>query len=299
MKRGRYSICWNAHQLELGRRTSVMGVLNVTPDSFSDGGIFHRTEEAIAQGCRMADEGADILDIGGESTRPFSETVDVKEEIRRVAPVIEALAHRVSVPISIDTMKAAVAARAIDAGASIINDVSALRYDPKLGELAARHGLPVILMHMKGSPKTMQIDPVYEDLMGEIKAFLGDAILRAQELGISKSKVLIDPGIGFGKTIEHNLQIIARLQELSDLDAPLLVGSSRKAFIRKILKDNGQEEMAPLHPDVARGTQATVAASVLNGAHVVRVHDVASTRITVKIVDAVAESGPPSVAYRD
>ena len=272
--------------MEFGHRTAIMGVVNVTPDSFSDGGKFLTSESAVAQGRKLAADGADILDIGGESTRPFAEPVPVDVEIERVIPVIEQLAAEVTIPISIDTMKAEVARRAIEAGASIINDISALRFDPELGAVAAEGGTPVVLMHMLGSPKTMQLSPSYTDLIGEITDFLSAAIDRAQKQGISKSNVIIDPGIGFGKTVSHNLLIIGQLQAFAALDAPILVGPSRKSFIRNLLKDEHSDDILPDMPIVETGTQATVAAAVLCGAHIVRVHDVANTRATIRILDA-------------
>jgi dihydropteroate synthase len=282
-----YNIAWAKHRLVLGKRTCIMGVLNVTPDSFSDGGEFFTLDDAVAQGQKLFEDGADILDIGGESTRPFSDAVSVEEEIRRVIPVIENLAARISIPISIDTTKAGVARRAIQAGASMINDVSALRLDHGLADVAAEYDVPVILMHMLGTPKTMQADPVYDDLIKEIKGFLKNAVDYAQSKGISKSKIIIDPGIGFGKTVEHNLLLIKHLHEFKTLDVPIMIGLSRKAFIRNILKDATVKDINPDLPVVETGTQASVAAAVLNGAHMVRVHNVANTRTTLKIIDAI------------
>jgi dihydropteroate synthase len=263
-----------------------MGIVNVTPDSFSDGGKFFATDAAVARGEKLAADGADIIDVGGESTRPFSEAVPVEEEIRRVIPVIEKLAPRVVVPISIDTNKAAVARRAMEAGAVLINDVSALRFDPGLAAVAAQYAAPLILMHMLGNPKTMQVAPRYDHLVAEIRQFLADALERAEKLGVLRSKIIIDPGIGFGKTVEHNLLLIKHLGEFSGLDAPILVGPSRKAFIRKILKEADGEDLQPDLAIVETGSQASLAAAVINGAHIVRVHDVANTRATVKIIDA-------------
>ena len=282
-----YDLVWGKNRLVLGKRTCVMGILNVTPDSFSDGGEFFTLDDAVAQGQKLFEDGADILDIGGESTRPFSDAVSVEEEIRRVIPVIENLAARISIPISIDTTKAGVARRAIQAGASMINDVSALRLDHGLADVAAEYDVPVILMHMLGTPKTMQADPVYDDLIKEIKGFLKNAVDYAQSKGISKSKIIIDPGIGFGKTVEHNLLLIKHLYEFKTLDVPILIGLSRKAFIRNILKDTTVKDINPDVPVVETGTQASVAAAVLNGAHMVRVHNVANTRTTLKIIDAI------------
>lgn len=285
-----YRLAWAGHVLELGRQTRIMGVVNTTPDSFSDGGLFLDADAAVAQGLRLADEGADILDIGGESTRPFSDPVSAAEEIRRVVPVIAKLAPRVKVPISIDTTKAAVAEAALAAGAAIINDIAALRLDPRLGAVAADAGVPVILMHMLGTPKTMQMAPHYEDLIGEIRGFLHAAMDRAMAMGLAREKLILDPGIGFGKTIGHNLTLIRRVAAFADLDAPILIGPSRKAFIRKLLTLPGAAEPDPLSAPVATGTQAAVAAAALAGAHIVRVHDVAAAKATVTIVDAIRNS---------
>lgn len=272
--------------MEFGRKTCIMGVLNVTPDSFSDGGDFLSFDAAVAQGEKLAADGADILDIGGESTRPFSKPVPEDEEIRRVIPAIEKLAKRLTIPISIDTTKAAVARRAIEAGASMINDISALRFDPNMAAVAKAFDTPVILMHMLGNPKTMQVSPSYDHLIADILSFLRDAIARAEKQGISKSKLIVDPGIGFGKTVSHNLLLIRQLQSFASLGVPILVGPSRKAFIRKLLKDEQSENISPVSPIVETGTQAVIAAAVLQGAHIVRVHDVANTRATIRILDA-------------
>jgi dihydropteroate synthase len=282
-----YSLAWGKHRLDFGKRTCIMGVLNVTPDSFSDGGKFFAFDDAVAQGYRLFEEGANLLDIGGESTRPFSNPVSEEEEILRVVPVIEKLSKRIPIPISIDTTKAGVAEQAIKAGASMINDVSSLSFDPKMANVAVDYGVPVILMHMLGNPKTMQMEPFYDDLINEIKTFLENAINQAENRGISRLKIIIDPGIGFGKTVGHNLLLIQRLREFKTLKVPIMIGTSRKAFIRNLLKDNTVEEINADSAMVESGTQASVAAAILNGAHIVRVHDVAHTRITVKIIDAI------------
>ena len=282
-----YRLAWDRHVLDLGRRTCVMGVVNVTPDSFSDGGRFFDAAGAVSQGERMAAEGADIIDIGGESTRPFSEPVAVEEEIRRVVPVIAALAARVRIPISVDTTKAAVARRALEAGAAMINDISALRFDPDLAGVAAECRVPVILMHMRGEPRSMQVAPHYDELVIDIRGFLEAAAAAAERRGIPRARLIVDPGIGFGKTPEHNLQLIQRLQEFAALDLPILVGPSRKSFIRRLVKPDGAKDIPASLPVVETGTQAAVAAAVLNGAHIVRVHDVANTVATVKVADAI------------
>jgi dihydropteroate synthase len=281
-----YQLAWAGYDMEFGRQTCIMGVVNVTPDSFSDGGIFLSCDAAVAQGEKLAADGADILDIGGESTRPFSDPVPEDEEIRRVVPVIEKLAKRLSIPISIDTMKAAVARRALEAGAAMINDISALRFDPDMAAVAKAFDTPVVLMHMLGNPKSMQKSPSYDDLICEIRGFLQDAIRRAVSQGISKSKLIVDPGIGFGKTVSHNLMLLNHIESFASLEVPILIGPSRKSFIRKLLKDEPGEELSPDSPIVEIGTQAAVAAAALRGAHIVRVHDVANTRATIRILDA-------------
>lgn len=282
-----FDIVWGKHRLALGKKTLVMGVLNITPDSFSDGGLFFDPENALSQARRMVQDGADILDIGGESTRPGSDSVSAGEELARVIPVVKALADTVSVPISIDTTKARVAREALAAGAAMINDISAMRVDPEIGDVAAEFGVPLVLMHMQGQPKTMQVAPVYENLIGEIKAFLVEAMDRAVSRGVLREKLIVDPGIGFGKTFDHNFSILKHLQEFRSLNAPILVGSSRKAFIRRTLNGPEEGDIDPQSPIVAVGTQATIAAAALNGAQIIRVHDVAETCATLKMIDAV------------
>jgi dihydropteroate synthase len=232
-------------------------------------------------------EGADILDIGGESTRPFSDPVPAAEEIRRVIPVIKALAKKTSIPISIDTNKAEVAREAVNAGASIINDVSALRMDERMAAVAAETEVPVILMHMKETPKTMQVAPTYGNLMKEVLSFLKNAIEYAAKNGVDRSRIIIDPGIGFGKTLDHNLQIMNGLGRLQDLECPVLVGTSRKAFLRKLVAPDGQKDVPANLPAVESASQASVAAAILNGAQAIRVHDVAGAKTTARIVDAI------------
>jgi dihydropteroate synthase len=285
-----YDLKWGRYSLVLGRRTCFMGVVNVTPDSFSDGGKFLARDAAVAQAERLVQEGADVIDIGGESTRPYADPVPVEVELERVLPVIETLAQRVVVPISIDTAKAAVARRALAAGASMINDISALRHDSEMTRVAAENGVPVILMHMLGSPQTMQVTPVYRDVVAEIGAFLAQAVNLAEKGGIARDRIIVDPGIGFGKTVDHNLLLIKNLAQLQDLDLPILIGPSRKAFIRKLLKENPEEEIRPDMTIVGTGTLAAVCAAVISGAHIVRVHDVASARAAVKIIDAILDA---------
>ena len=268
-----------------------MGVLNVTPDSFSDGGRFLNPGAAVARGLAMAAGGADILDIGGESTRPFSDPVEASEEIRRVVPVIRALSEKTSIPISIDTQKAEVAKAALNAGAAIINDVSAFGADPGMAKVAAESCVPVILMHMKQTPKTMQVAPVYDDVVEEVLAFLEDAVARAGAAGVDRSKIILDPGLGFGKTLAHNLLLMNRLEDFQALDCPLLVGASRKTFLRTLISPS-RDIPADL-PEVESATQASVAAAILKGAHAVRVHDPAAARITAAIIDAIKAGRPP------
>ena len=282
-----FTLSWPNYELQLGRRTIVMGIVNVTPDSFSDGGRFHSTDAAVAQAEHLVQAGADIIDIGGESTRPFADDVSAKEETARVVPVISRLAHRIGVPISIDTTKAGVAEAALDAGAAIINDISALEMDPEIARVAARREVPVILMHMQGTPRTMQLEPAYTDVVAEVREYLARAIERAVAAGVDRRRIIVDPGIGFGKTGRHNLLLIRQLDALSDLDTPILVGPSRKRFIRDLVKAPGEKDIAPDLPAVETGTQAAVAAAVMNGAHIVRVHDVANTRAMVNVLDAI------------
>lgn len=283
-----YQLKWGNHCLQLGARTLVMGIINVTPDSFSDGGKFFKPEQAVEQGLRLAEAGADILDVGGESTRPFAEHVSAEEESQRVLPVIKSLSEKASIPISIDTTKAEVARLAVDAGAAIINDISALRFDEEMADVAAKYEVPVILMHMLGIPRNMQLKPEYDDVVEDIRKFLNDAVDRALAKGIARSKIMIDPGIGFGKTVTHNLQIIKHLDMFMDMGLPVVLGHSRKSFIQNILRNSGMEEIKPDAKTVETGTQAVVAAAALKGVHVVRVHDVAETVVTLKLINAIS-----------
>ena len=257
-------------------RTHIVGILNVTPDSFSDGGNYFSLDAAVAQAHTMAEEGADIIDIGGESSRPGSEPVSEEEELRRVIPVIEKLARSVEVPISIDTWKPRVAAEALAAGASILNDITGLG-NPAMRAAAAAARAPVILMHMQGEPKTMQEHPTYGDVVRDIKEFFIERIALAKEAGVHD--IILDPGIGFGKTLEHNLIILKRLHEFADLGYPLLVGPSRKAFIGTLNDGAPPAERLP-------GTIAAVVAARLNGASYVRVHDVKECRQALQVADA-------------
>ncbi|MBN1354502.1 MAG: dihydropteroate synthase [Candidatus Omnitrophica bacterium] len=265
--------------LRVYERTHLMGILNVTPDSFSDGGRFMDTETAISHALRMAAEGADIIDIGGESTRPGSDGVTAFEEIRRTVPIIQGLAGLLKVPISIDTSKSEVALAAIQAGASMVNDVTALKSDLRMADVIARTGVSVSLMHMKGTPKDMQNHPHYDDLMIEIAESLRGSIDIAVRAGISRDKIIVDPGIGFGKTAEHNLLILNRLAELRALDLPILIGTSRKSFIGSILNRGVSERLT--------GTTTTCAIAVMNGANILRVHDVGTAAEAARVADAI------------
>jgi dihydropteroate synthase len=256
-----------------------MGVLNVTPDSFSDGGEFFDTSKAIEHGLQMADDGAAIIDVGGESTRPGSAPVPAEEQKERVVPVIEVLAKEISVPISIDTADYAVAEAALDAGAAMINDVTALS-GQRMGELAAKRGVPVVLMHMQGTPRTMQIEPMYKNAVEEVLAFLLERAKRAEEFGISKQLIFIDPGIGFGKTVEHNLLLLKNIDRFTGSGYRICIGTSRKSFIGKVTgKEKSEERIF--------GTAATVALCAAAGVSIVRVHDVAEMVDVVKIINAV------------
>lgn len=274
-------------QLDLGTRACIMGILNVTPDSFSDGGRFQDYDAAVAQGIRLTEQGAQILDIGGESTRPFSKPVSVQEEIDRVVPVIETLSKKISTPISIDTVKAPVAKAALHAGAAIINDISAFEMDPDMVAVAVQNQVPVILMHMKGTPETMQTDPVYDDLMQEISDYLAARAEYVIAGGVEKSRVILDPGIGFGKTVRHNLQLIKCLETIVDLGFPVLMGPSRKSFIRNILSKDAPTPPLDTPEQIENGTLAAVGACLAHGAHIIRVHDVQRTVAFTRIYDAI------------
>jgi dihydropteroate synthase len=265
-----------------GERTLIMGVLNVTPDSFSDGGEFFSRDKAIAHAQRMIAEGADIIDVGGESTRPGSEFISDDEEMRRVIPVIEQLSSASSVPISIDTTKASVAHAALKAGAEIINDISGLRFEPSLADEAARVNAGLLLMHSRGTPKDMQQIPFAEDVMSDVITGLHESIRLANQHGVADEHLAVDPGIGFGKSVEQNLELIAKLDQLARefSDLPIVIGTSRKSFLGKLL--NGAPADQRLY-----GTIATVVASVLNGAHIVRVHDVKEAAEAVRVANAI------------
>jgi dihydropteroate synthase len=269
--------CGN-RELLLGRRTLVMGILNVTPDSFSDGGSCADADEAAEHALAMAAEGADIIDIGGESTRPGAEPVPEAEEIGRTVPVIERIRAHSDIPISIDTMKAGVARRAMEAGADIINDVSAFTADDRMAGTAAETGAGAVLMHMKGSPRTMQNNPLYADVVSEVRDYLQARITSATAHGVSRERLIIDPGIGFGKTTEHNLALLRGLPQLAECGVPLLVGASRKRFIGQLTgKENPRDRLA--------GSLGAAAWAAMQGAHILRVHDVIQTCDVCRIVD--------------
>jgi dihydropteroate synthase len=264
----------------IGRRTLVMGILNVTPDSFSDAGKYADTSEAIDHAFDMATNGADIIDIGGQSTRPGSEEVSLSEEMDRVAPVVQELADKLNIPISVDSYRAEVAEAALDAGALMVNDISAATFDPEMPALLARRRCPAVLMHILGNPKDMQTNPEYGDLMGDISRSLRERLEALADAGVDGKLLIIDPGIGFGKTPEHNLEILRRLAELKSIGRPILVGTSRKSTIGKVLGGLPPEERL-------EGTAATVALSIAHGADIVRVHDVKEMVRVSRMTDAV------------
>ncbi|MEA3470523.1 MAG: dihydropteroate synthase [Thermodesulfobacteriota bacterium] len=267
-------------EILMGRKTLLMGVINVTPDSFSDGGMFMNPEEAVEYGIKMEEDGADILDIGGESSRPGSEHVSAEEEMKRVIPVIESLGKHVTIPISIDTTKSEIARMALEVGAEMVNDISAMRFDEEMAGVAAHYKVPVVLMHMRGAPKTMQEgDLSYPSLRGDIMGFLEERIDEATSAGIERDNIIIDPGIGFGKTAEDNIRLIKYLKEFKGLGRPILIGTSRKGFIGKTTGGGTEERL--------EGTTATVTAAILNGAHVVRVHDVGFMKKVSIMADAI------------
>ncbi len=275
----RFILKTSRRKITLGDRTRIMGILNVTPDSFSDGGTFLSAERAVEYGLQMEAEGADILDVGGESTRPGSAAVPVHVELKRVLPVIKALSRKIKIPLSIDTKKARVAREAVEAGAEIINDISALNGDRKMAGTAAETGAALVLMHMRGNPENMQKGNLaYDDLLGDITDYLSASIGKAIRAGVSKDAMVIDPGIGFGKTVADNYRIIRRLADLRTLGMPILVGPSRKSFIGNVTGDEPRQRL--------EGTAATVSAATMNGCHIVRVHDVAAMKKVAAVTDA-------------
>jgi dihydropteroate synthase len=270
---------------DLSKKTCIMGILNVTPDSFSDGGEYFDKDSAIRHALQMAEDGADIIDIGGESTRPGSDAVDAKEEIKRTIPVIEALLKKNNVPISIDTYKSEVAKIALETGASIVNDISGLRFDSSMPSVIAKHRAPVVIMHIKGTPKNMQKNPEYDALIPEIMDYFRESIAIGVRAGINEKKIILDPGIGFGKSLEHNLEIINSIKEFKLLGKPVLIGPSRKSFIGEILGNASPDKRL-------EGTGAVVALSILNGANIIRVHDVKHMAKVAKIADAILRGKP-------
>lgn len=273
---------FGAVEIPSGKKSLVMGILNVTPDSFYDGGRYADREAAVRRALQMVEEGADVIDVGGESTRPGSEPVDAEVEAARVVPVIEALRERVPVPISVDTYKAPVAEAALKAGACIVNDITGLHADPRMAKVAAEHGATVVVMHIKGTPKTMQQNPAYADLLGEVRAYLEEGCELALKAGVPEDRIWIDPGIGFGKTAEHNLELLRRLRFFRALGFPILVGTSNKSVIGQVLG-------LPVH-DRLEGTAATVAVAIANGADGVRIHDVQAMKRVSAMADAIVRA---------
>jgi len=287
VRRKKFRLTLPSRLLALGERTAVMGVLNVTPDSFSDGGRYFSVKSAVEAALAMQRAGADILDIGAESTRPGSSGISAEEELARLLPVLQALRGRLKIPVSVDTRKASVAELAIGAGAELLNDVSGLKHDPGLAEVAARHRVPLILMHMRGTPGTMQKLPFAKDALRDVTAGLRQSVAVARRAGVAKSQIILDPGIGFGKSYAQNYELIGKLPALAKLGHPLLVGTSRKGFLGATLAPHGKP--APPGQRIW-GTAATVAASILNGAHIVRVHDVGEMLQVARICDALVSS---------
>lgn len=272
-----YKLIFPDRQMVLSR-THIMGVINVTPDSFSDGGQHFERDVAIKHALRLVEEGADIIDVGGESTRPTSDSVAPDEEWKRVEPVIKALEHETDVPISIDTRKPEVAWKAIEAGAIMVNDVSGLR-NPEMVELVVKEGVAVVIMHMLGEPKTMQDNPIYEDVVREVKSYLKQQMELAIKAGVDKKAIVIDPGIGFGKTVEHNLKLINHITDFQELGRPVMIGASRKSFIGKITSAEVSDRL--------EGSLATAVIAAVNGARIVRVHDVKQTRRALRVAEAI------------
>lgn len=278
-----FTLALKSRALELGRRTLIMGILNVTPDSFSDAGAFFDREKAIQRALEMIAEGAELLDIGGESTRPGSEPVSAEVELERVLPVIEAIRRESDIPLSIDTTKAEVARQALTAGADLINDISALRFDERMVQIAADSGAPLILMHMQGTPRTMQENPLYASLFSEIIAFLEERIRFATDHGVARSQIVVDPGIGFGKNLRHNLLLVRSLEKFHCLDRPLLLGASRKRFIGAVLERPVTEREI--------GTAVAHSFAIAAGVHLLRTHEVALHREVALMADAIREPG--------
>jgi dihydropteroate synthase len=271
--------------LTLGKRTLVMGVLNVTPDSFSDGGAFFSAKNAVQQALAMQHQGADIIDIGAASSRPGSAEISIGQELRRLLPVLEALRGKLKIPISVDTQKAAVVEISLGAGAEILNDISGLRRDPRIAEVAAKYKAPLILMHMRGTPLTMQKGPFARDVIKDVVSGLRKSIAIARKHGVERSQIVIDPGIGFGKSFDQNYELLAKLPLIAKLGYPLMVGTSRKGFLGATLARDGKPAASG---ERIWGTAASVTASILNGAHIVRVHDVAEMKQIALVTDCLA-----------
>jgi len=276
---GRFFYKMRAKTFELNSNVELMGVVNITPDSFFDGGRFFEREKALDRIFELIEEGASFIDIGGESSRPQSLPVTVDEELKRILPVLKAIKGKLSIPISVDTYKSQVASVALEEGADIINDISALRFDPELPEIVAKHGAGVVLMHMQGTPRNMQDDPRYENVVEEIIDFLEDRIQFALSTGIPKESIMIDPGIGFGKRLRHNLEILKDLERFKSLNVPVLVGPSRKTFIGEITGKTPEERIF--------GTAGVVAYCAMKGANVIRIHDVSQMKDVVDLVQAI------------
>ena len=283
-------ISWGKFKLALSKRTHIMGILNRTPDSFSDGGRFMKEEAAVRRALEIAEEGADIIDIGGESTRPGSENITVATELERTIPIIKKVAPKIDIPISIDTSKSEVARVALQAGAAIINDITGLKGDPKMAGVARDFNVPLVVMHMKGTPRTMQLAPQYEFLIQDILSSLKESIELAKREGIDEKKIIIDPGIGFGKTVEHNLEILKSLESFKALDKAILVGVSRKSYIAKTLKSSGISEEDIENTGRLMGTASSSAISISHGVNILRVHDVKEMVEVARIADAIVRS---------
>lgn len=283
--RKKFRLQLRSRTLALGERTLIMGVLNITPDSFSDGGKFFDLRKAIERAIAIEHAGAAMLDIGAESTRPGAEGITTEEELRRLLPVLGALRRLIKIPISIDTRKAEVAEAALDAGAEMINDVSGLNHDPRIAEVAAKHGVPLILMHMRGEPGTMHKGPFARDVIRDVTQGFGASVRRARKAGVAKSLIILDPGIGFGKSHAQNYELLQKLPLIAKLGFPLLVGTSRKGFLGATLARDGGP--APAEERIW-GTAATVTASILTGAHIVRVHDVQEMVQVARVADCIA-----------
>jgi dihydropteroate synthase len=282
--RRKFRLKLRSRTLILGQRTLVMGVLNITPDSFSDGGNFFSQEKAVQHALQMERDGADLIDIGAESTRPGSLGINAEEEWSRLAPVLAALRPRLKIPISVDTRKSEIAAKAVESGAEIINDVSGLKQDSRIADISARAHVPLILMHMRGEPQTMQQKPFAHDALKDVTQGLRASLAIARKAGMPNSQIVLDPGIGFGKSYAQNYELLADLPQLARLGFPLLVGSSRKGFISETLGHDGKPAPAEIK---IWGTAATVTASILHGAHIVRVHDAAQMVNVARIADCI------------